>query len=81
MELKYATQFPDFINYGGYLYIRIVDGEDVLIVPKTETPEGIEKDVVVLKRPPDVYSGRHRHVAGTIDGPDDIKFSTDGWHY
>ena len=55
MELKYATQFQIYNYEGGYSYIRIVDGEDVLIVPEDgETPEGIGEDVVVLKRPLDI---------------------------
>ena len=32
MELKYATQFQVYNYEGGYSYIRIIDGEDVLIV-------------------------------------------------
>lgn len=87
MELKYATQFQVYNYEGGYSYIRIVDGEDVLIVPEDgETPEGIGEDVVVLKRPLDkVYMAATSAMSlvNAIDGLDDIKFSSleaDGWY-
>ena len=87
MELKYATQFQVYNYEGGYSYIRIVDGDDVLIVPEDgETPEGIGEDVVVLKRPLDkVYMAATSAMSlvNAIDGLDDIKFSSleaDGWY-
>lgn len=87
MELEYATQFQVYNYEGGYSYIRIVDGEDVLVIPEGgETPENLDEDVVVLEKPIDkVYMAATSAMSlvNAIDGLGDIKFSSleaDGWY-
>ncbi len=86
-ELKYATQFQIYNYERGYSYIKIADGEDVLIVPEgEEAPEKLDEGIVVLKQPLDkVYMAATSAMSlvTAVDGLDNIKFSSleaDGWY-
>ncbi len=54
LELEYAENFSIDYYDGGYSLITISDGSRYLVVPKnSETPEGIDTDIKVLKQPVD----------------------------
>ena len=54
MELTYATGFSVDYYEGGYKLIDIVDGDRYLVVPEGQSaPEGLDKDIVVLRQPLD----------------------------
>jgi iron complex transport system substrate-binding protein len=52
VELAYADQFAIYKYEGGYEFIDLVSSDRILIVPEDGTvPAGLDKDVVVLRRP------------------------------
>ena len=52
MPLEYARRFTIDCYEGGYRYIRIEDGDSILVVPEgLDAPEGLPGDVIVLRRP------------------------------
>ena len=52
MPLKYAECFSVDYYAGGYVFIDIVDGDRVLLVPEGgEAPAGLPEDVIVLQKP------------------------------
>ena len=52
VELAYADQFAIYKYEGGYEFIDLVNSDRILIVPEGgSVPAGLDKDVVVLKRP------------------------------
>lgn len=52
MELQYAENFQVDYYEGGYTMLTLMDGSRFLVVPEgKDTPEEIEEDIVVLKRP------------------------------
>ena len=52
MELQYAKNFSVDYYEGGYKILKTMDGTQILVVPEDkEVPEGISKDVVVVKQP------------------------------
>lgn len=54
MELKYAKNFSVDYYRGGYALISISDGSRFLTVPEgMDTPAGIDRDIVILKKPVD----------------------------
>ena len=52
VETEYATEFVIYRYEGGYSYITINNGDNIMVVPEGgKTPSGLAKDVVVLKQP------------------------------
>ena len=52
VKTEYATEFKIYRYQGGYSYISINNGDNIMVVPAGKNaPEGLEKDVVVLKQP------------------------------
>ena len=86
MELEYADQFAVDYYEGGYALISMTDGRRYLAVPEGKsTPEKLEKDIIVLKRPvKDVYlvATAVMDMFCELDALDSIRFSgqkADGW--
>ena len=86
-ELKYADQFEIFRYEEGYAYIRIVESDDILIIPENgKVPENLDEDIVVVHKP---LTNAYLVATGTmalfdaIDGLDSIAFTgtkADGWY-
>ncbi len=78
ISLKYATGFS-IEKYGDYFYISIENSGDYLVVPdKKEVPEGLPKDVVILRQPLDktyLVSTSAMDLINTCDAIDMIKLS------
>lgn len=54
VKTEFATEFKIYRYQGGYSYITINNGDNIMVVPEGKNvPEGLEKDVVVLKQPID----------------------------
>lgn len=52
MEIKYAKNFSVDYYKGGYALISISNGQRFLVLPQgLEAPEGVDKDITVLKQP------------------------------
>ena len=52
VPLHYADQFAIYKYEGGYSFIDMVNSDRILVVPEGGTvPDGLDKDVVVLKQP------------------------------
>lgn len=52
LPLEYADRFAVYKYKGGYSYIRIMDSDDIFVVPEGgETPEGLDPKVVVVRQP------------------------------
>lgn len=87
MELTCATEFAVDYYEEGYSLITLMKGERYLVVPEGgEIPEGLEKDIAVLKKPLD-----HIYLAASavmdmfvsLDALDKIRFSAlkpEGWY-
>lgn len=79
LDLQYAEQFTVDYYDGGYALITIAETERYLVIPEgMEEPEGLDKDITVLKKPFD-----HIYLAATsamdliraVDGLDFVAFS------
>lgn len=79
LDLQYAEQFTVDYYDGGYALITIAETERYLVIPEgMEEPEGLDKDIAVLKKPFD-----HIYLAATsamdliraVDGLDFVAFS------
>ncbi len=52
VKTEFATEFTIYRYEGGYSYITINNGDNIMVVPEgKKTPQGLAKDVVVLKQP------------------------------
>lgn len=88
MALQYAENFTVDYYKGGYVLLTTTtDGRRFLIVPEDrETPQDLEKETVVLKRPvKDLYlvASSAMDMFRALDGMDSISFSgqkEDGWY-
>lgn len=86
--LQYAENFTiDYYKDGYVLLTTTMDGRKFLIVPEDgETPQDLEKETVVLKRPvKDLYlvASSAMDMFRALDGIDSISFSgqkEDGWY-
>lgn len=91
MDLLYADGFS--IDYytsdaskGEYVLISIRDESDYLVIPQGEkVPEGISKDITVLKSPDQIYlvASQVMDMFASIDAMDTLRFSAldaDGWY-
>jgi len=86
-ELQYAENFKVDYYKGGYTLLTItMDGTQILIVPENgETPQNVEKEIVVLRRPvKDIYlvASSAMDMFSGLDALDVITFSgqkEDGW--
>lgn len=87
MELEYADQFSVDYYEDGYVLVSIADSGRFLLVPEgKEAPEGLEKDIAVVKKPVD-----HIYLVATsamdlfcsLDALDEISLSgtdANGWY-
>lgn len=88
MELQYAKNFTVDYYEGGYtLLTTTMDGAKFLVVPEGEkTPENLEEDIVVIKRPvKNLYlvASSVMDMFSALDGLDAITFSgqeEEGWY-
>ena len=52
VETEFATEFTIYRYEGGYSYIMIKDGDNIMVVPEDkDAPKDVAQDVVVLKQP------------------------------
>lgn len=79
MELQYAKNFSVDDYEGGYKILKTMDGTQILVVPEEkEVPDGIGKDVVVVKRPVKnlyVVSSSIMDIFSKLDAMDTIRLS------
>ncbi len=87
MELSYAERFSVDYYEGGYALLTIEDGGRYLVVPEdAETPEGLEADITVLKKPLDkiyLVATSAMDYFAALDGIDSLRLSgtqEDGWY-
>lgn len=88
MELQYAKNFTVDYYEGGYILLTTtMDGAKFLVVPEGEkTPENLEEDIVVIKRPvKNLYlvASSVMDMFSALDGLDAITFSgqeEEGWY-
>ena len=80
MELQYAKNFSVDDYEGGYKILKTMDGTQILVVPEEkEVPDGIGKDVVVVKRPVKnlyVVSSSIMDIFSKLDAMDTIRLSS-----
>lgn len=80
MELQYAKNFSVDDYEGGYKILKTMDGTQILVVPEDkEVPEGISKDVVVVKQPVKnlyVVSSSIMDIFSKLDAMDTIRLSS-----
>lgn len=80
MELQYAKNFSVDDYEGGYKILKTMDGTQILVVPeKKEVPDGIGKDVVVVKQPVKnlyVVSSSIMDIFSKLDAMDAIRLSS-----
>lgn len=88
MDLQYANQFAVYSYEDGYKLIDIKEEGQFLVVPKgKDAPEGLSKDITVLKQPLD-----HIYVAATasmalfssMNGLDNVSMTSlkkNGWSF
>lgn len=80
MELQYAKNFSVDDYEGGYKLLKTMDGTQILVVPEEkEVPDGIGKDVVVVKRPVKnlyVVSSSIMDIFSKLDAMDTIRLSS-----
>lgn len=79
MELQYAKNFSVDDYEGGYKILKTMDGTQILVVPEEkEVPDGIGKDVVVVKQPVKnlyVVSSSIMDIFSKLDAMDAIRLS------
>lgn len=87
MNLTYATEFDVYYYEDGYKLLDVHEDKSYLVVPEgKEAPEGLDKDIVVLKQPTE-----HIYMAATaimslfdaMDALSSVKFSgvnASGWY-
>ncbi len=87
VELKYAERFTIDRYEGGFSLISVADGSRYLTVPEgTEPPEGLDKDIRVIQRPPNkIYLAATAVMCffDAMDRCDAVRFSSlepDGWY-
>ena len=80
MELQYAKNFSVDDYEGGYKILKTMDGTQILVVPEEkEVPDGISKDVVVVKQPVKnlyVVSSSIMDIFSKLDAMDTIRLSS-----
>ena len=80
MELQYAKNFSVDDYEGGYKILKTMDGTQILVVPEEkEVPDGISKDVVVVKQPVKnlyVVSSSIMDIFSKLDAMDAIRLSS-----
>lgn len=80
MELQYAKNFSVDDYEGGYKILKTMDGTQILVVPEEkEVPDGIGKDVVVVKQPVKnlyVVSSSIMDIFSKLDAMDTIRLSS-----
>lgn len=80
MELQYAKNFSVDDYEGGYKILKTMDGTKILVVPEEkEVPDGIGKDVVVVKQPVKnlyVVSSSIMDIFSKLDAMDTIRLSS-----
>lgn len=80
MELQYAKNFSVDDYEGGYKLLKTMDGTQILVVPEEkEVPDGIGKDVVVVKQPVKnlyVVSSSIMDIFSKLDAMDTIRLSS-----
>lgn len=80
MELQYAKNFSVDYYEGGYKILKTMDGTQILVVPEgKEVPEGISKDVIVVKQPVEnlyVVSSSIMDIFSKLDAMDTIRLSS-----
>ena len=80
MELQYAKNFSVDDYEGGYKILKTMDGTQILVVPEDkEVPEGISKDIVVVKQPVKnlyVVSSSIMDIFSKLDAMDTIRLSS-----
>lgn len=80
MELQYAKNFSVDDYEGGYKILKTMDGTQILVVPEEkEVPDGIGKDVVVVKQPVKnlyVVSSSIMDIFSKLDAMDAIRLSS-----
>lgn len=80
MELQYAKNFSVDYYEGGYKVLKTMDGTQILVVPEDkEVPDGISKDVVVVKQPVKnlyVVSSSIMDIFSKLDAMDTIRLSS-----
>lgn len=80
MELQYAKNFSVDDYEGGYKILKTMDGTQILVVPEEkEVPDGIGKDVVVVKQPVKnlyVVSSSIMDIFSKLDVMDTIRLSS-----
>ena len=80
MDLQYAKNFSVDDYEGGYKILKTMDGMQILVVPEEkEVPDGIGKDVVVVKRPVKnlyVVSSSIMDIFSKLDAMDTIRLSS-----
>ncbi len=80
MELQYAKNFSVDYYEGGYKVLKTIDGTQILVVSEgKEVPDGIGKDVVVVKQPVKnlyVVSSSIMDIFSKLDAMDTIRLSS-----
>lgn len=79
MKLEYAENFSVDYYQGGYKLLSTKDGTKILTVPEgKEVPEGLEEDVIVLKRPVNniyLVSSSVMDIFSKLDALDTVRLS------
>lgn len=87
MELDYAREFAADYYEGGYVLITVSDGNRYLVIPEgEEVPEGIDEEIVILRRPSEkiyLVASAVMDMFVSIDALDTVRFSAlkeDAWY-
>jgi len=79
MELEYAENFSVDYYQGGYKLLSTKDGTKILTIPEgKKVPEGLEEDVIVLKRPVNniyLVSSSVMDIFSKLDALDTVRLS------
>lgn len=87
LDTEYAEEFDVYYYEKGFKLIDVHDSARYLIVPEgEEVPEGLEEDIIILKKPLDkIYMAATSAMAlfDSIDSLDSVRFTgtdKDGWY-